>query len=449
MNISSLKDKVPPHNDEAERAALGAVLINFKPEVLDTVQRHVRSEDFYKTAHQIIFAAISELFNKGEAVDILTLTNELSHRGDLEKAGGPGYVTGLTSAVPTSANVEYYAKIVKEMSIRRTLIDISGKITVNAHSETRECGEILEEAEKYIFEINDRQQNSGSFKDAREVIQQTITAIEKRYQTKDNYTGVPGGFSALDDMTSGFQNQEMIIIGARPSVGKTAFALSLAANISIAQGIPCGFFTLEMSAMSLMQRIIAAEARINSQRLRSGLLRPSDFNALTDAAGRIYEAPLYIDDTPNIRLLELRSSARRMKSKHDVKVLIVDYIGLISTEDRSIPRHEQMAEVSRSLKSLARELDIPIIALSQVGRQSEGKEPGLADLRESGAIEQDADMVMFLHRDRGISDENEGPPEMIETQLIVAKQRNGPVGTVKLAFIPHFTKFETLTYQNP
>jgi len=307
----------------------------------------------------------------------------------------------------------------------------------------------VEEAEKYIFEINDRQQSSGSFKDAREVIQQTITAIEKRYQTKDNYTGVPGGFSALDDMTSGFQNQEMIIIGARPSVGKTAFALSLASNVAIAQGIPCGFFTLEMSAMSLMQRIIASEARINSQRLRSGLLRPSDFNALTDAAGRIYEAPLYIDDTPNIRLLELRSSARRMKSKHDVKILIVDYIGLISTEDKSIPRHEQMAEVSRSLKSLARELDIPIIALSQVGRQSEGKEPGLADLRESGAIEQDADMVMFLHRDRGISDEGEGPPEMIETQLIVAKQRNGPVGTVKLAFIPHFTKFETLTYQNP
>ncbi len=449
MNTSSLKDKIPPYNDDAERASLGAVLINFTAEVLDTVQQYVGADDFYKTAHQIIFSAIVELNNKGEAVDILTLTNELTRRGELEKAGGPAYVTGLTSAVPTSANVEYYAQIVKDSSIRRSLINISSKITIEAHNDTKECSEIVEEAEKYIFEINDKQNSSGSFKDARVVIQETITAIEKRYQTKDNYTGVPGGFSGLDDMTSGFQNSEMIIIGARPSVGKTAFALSLASNISITQGIPCGFFTLEMSAMSLMQRIIASEARINSQRLRSGLLRPSDFNALTDAAGRIYEAPLYIDDTPNIKLLELRSSARRMKSKHDIKILIVDYLGLIATEDKRLPRHEQMAEVSRSLKSLARELDIPIIALSQVGRQSEGKAPGLADLRESGAIEQDADMVMFLHRDRGIDNDGEGPPEMIETELIVAKQRNGPVGVVKLAFIPHFTKFEALTYERP
>ncbi|MBN2655835.1 MAG: replicative DNA helicase [Spirochaetales bacterium] len=438
----SLKDKIPPHNDEAERATIGAVLLNFTPEVIDSVQMQIRSEDFYKTAHRIIFSVISELYNKGEAVDILTLTNELSRRKELEKAGGPGYVSALTSAVPTSANVEYYAKIVKENSIRRRLIEISGVITLEALKESKECSEILEEAEKYIFDINDRQNSSGSYQTAAEVIENTVKSIEKRYQSKNNFTGIPSLFDGLDKMTSGFQNSEMIVIGARPSVGKTAFALTLACNIAISQRISCGFFTLEMSSESLMTRIVSSEAGIESQKLKNGLLRPADFSYLTDAAGRIYEAPLYIDDTPNIKLLELRSSARRMKAKQDIRILIVDYIGLISVEDKRIPRHEQMAEVSRSLKSLARELDIPVIALSQVGRQSEGRAPGLADLRESGAIEQDADMVMFLHRDRGIAEPGNQPSDSIATELIVAKNRNGPVGMVPLNFIPQYTRFE-------
>lgn len=442
MFNQQLKDKIPPHNDEAERAAIGAVLLNFTPEVLDTVQMHLRSEDFYKTSHRIIFEAISDLYNKGEAVDILTLTNELSRRNELEKAGGPGYVSSLTSAVPTSANVEYYAKIVKENSIRRRLIEISGVITLEAYKESKECNEILEEAERYIFDINDRQNSSGSFQTAAEVIENTIKSIEKRYQSKNNFTGIPGLFEELDKMTSGFQNSEMIVIGARPSVGKTAFALSLACNFAIKQHIPCGFFTLEMSSESLMTRIVSSESGIDSQKLRNGLLRPADFSYLTDAAGRIYEAPLYIDDTPNIKLLELRSSARRMKAKLNIRILIIDYIGLISVEDKRIPRHEQMAEVSRSLKSLARELDIPVIALSQVGRQTEGRAPGLADLRESGAIEQDADMVMFLHRDRGIAEPGSQIPDSIETELIVAKNRNGPVGSLHISFIPRFTRFD-------
>jgi replicative DNA helicase len=251
-------------------------------------------------------------------------------------------------------------------------------------------------------------------------------------------------------MTSGFQNSEFIIIGARPSVGKTALALTMAANMAIHRKIPVGFFTLEMADMALMQRLLSSEARINSEKLRTGMLRPADFHNLTEAAGRIYEAPLFIDDTPNIKLLDLRAQARRMKSKEGIKILFVDYIGLIEPENKNnVPRHEQVAEISRSLKSLARELELPIVCLSQVGRQSEGKPPTLADLRESGSIEQDADVVLFLHRERedtrDAHGQEGGGAGNVETDLVIAKQRNGPVGTVKLAFLPHYTKFEMFT----
>jgi len=253
-------------------------------------------------------------------------------------------------------------------------------------------------------------------------------------------------------MTSGFQKSEFIVIGARPSVGKTAFALTMAANMAIRQHRAVGFFTLEMSDMALMQRMLASEARIDSMALRTGLLKPADFHSLTEAASRIYEAPLYIDDTPNIKLLDLRAQSRRLKSQQNVEIIFVDYIGLIEPETRgNTPRHEQVAEISRSLKSLARELDVPIVCLSQVGRQTEGKPPTLADLRESGSIEQDADVVIFLHRERGTekSEEENYTPNNIETDLVVAKQRNGPVGMLKLAFLPKYTKFEALTREEP
>lgn len=446
MSLNTLKDKTAPHNIEAEKASVGALLLNFNVETLDNVLEFVKPADFYQNSHQLVFQAIIDLSSNGSAVDLVTLVDHLTSKGELDKAGGPAYIATLTSSVPTAANVSYYAKIVAECAVRRNLINVAHQIIANSHDEREDSKLIVEEAEKAIFEINDKQQ-TNKFKDAKEVVQRTVEAIEKRYQTKDKYTGVPSGFNTLDDMTSGFQKQEMIIIGARPSVGKTAFALTLAANTSIKQKISTGFFTLEMSAESLMQRVIAAEARIESGRIRSGFLKNSDFHLLTDAAGRIYESPLFIDDTPNITLLELRAQARRMKAKHDIDIIFIDYIGLITSENKAIPRHEQMSEVSRSLKSLARELDIPVVVLSQVGRQSEGKAPGLADLRESGAIEQDADMVMFLHRDRGIESED-GPPDSIETELIIAKQRNGPVGIVKMAFIPHYTRFEPLAYDN-
>jgi replicative DNA helicase len=441
MLTAGLKDKVPPHNDDAELATLGALLLD--SEALSTVVRYLRPEDFYKTAHQRIYQGILNLFDRNEAIDLITLTGELKNNDLLEACGGAAYISRLTSVVPTAANVRYYAQIVQDCSIRRNLGRIAGKIVSDAHDEAQEVRLIIEEAERQIFEITDRQ-HTGSFQPAKEVVSRTIEAIEKLYHTKDAYIGIPTGFTELDMLTSGFQNSEFIVIGARPSVGKTALALTMAANMAVNNKFPVGYFTLEMSSMALMQRLLASEARIRSNSLRSGFLKPSDFHKLTEAASKIYEAPLYIEDTPSLRLLDLRALARRMKHQFDVSIIFVDYLTLITAENRELARHEQIAEISRSLKALARELDVPVVALSQVRRESEGKMPSLADLRESGSIEQDADVVIFLHRER-LTDEHEQAARVIETDLIVAKQRNGPVGSMKLAFIPEYTKFENLS----
>jgi replicative DNA helicase len=445
MESAPLKDKIPPFNDDAEVATIGSLLLD--NESIATVLRYLRSNDFYKIAHQKIFQAIVTMFQRGERADLITLTGELRAEGNLEACGGAAYVSNMTSAVPTAANIEYYAKIVHGCSVRRELLRIAGEIISTAHDESKDGRVIVEEAEQRIFEIADKQQTS-SFKPVREIIPRTIEAIENLYHTKDSYTGVPSGFSDLDKYTSGFQKSELIIIGARPSVGKTALALSMAANMAVNHKIPVGFFTLEMSDMALVQRLVSSEARINSEMLRTGMLSPANFNDLTEAAGRIYEAPLFIDDTPSIKLLDLRAQARRMKSQQKIEALFIDYLTLVGSESRDLPRHEQIAEISRSLKALARELNIPVIALSQVRRESEGKRPNLADLRESGSIEQDADVVIFLHRDRGTEMDNQDQPNVITTELILAKQRNGPVGMLEIAFIPKYTKFESLSREN-
>ncbi len=439
------KGRVPPHNIEAERATIGAMLLD--ADSVGTVLRYLRPDDFYRTSHQKIFRIILDLFNRGETIDLISLTDGLRVAGELDSCGGSAYVSGLTDEVPTSANVEYYAKIVKDRSVRRQLQRISGQLSARSFEESVDTRVLIEEAEQKIFEITDTQQTE-TYRGVHDIISDTIAAIERLYHTKESYTGIPCGFSDLDNMTSGFQKSEFVVIGARPSVGKTALALSMAANMSIHRKIPIGFFTLEMSSMALVQRLVSSEARINSEKIRTGMLRPADFHNLTEAAGQIYEAPLYISDTPNIKLLDLRAQARRMRSKEQVQAIFVDYIGLIEPENKvNVPRHEQVAEISRSLKSLARELEIPVISLSQVGRQSEGKPPTLADLRESGSIEQDADVVLFLHRERGDKKESNG--ENMKTELIVAKQRNGPVGTVELVFLPHYTKFEAYTPESP
>lgn len=432
MSSANLRDSVPSHNDEAEVACLGALLID--AEALPAIIHLVRPEDFYKAAHQRIYEAVLGLFDRGQSIDLITLTDELRARGSLEQCGGLAAISRLTSAVPTSANVEFYAKIVQAASIRRSLNRISQEIIAQSHDEQSEIRVILEEAERKIFDISDRHQ-TGTYHPAKEIVRQTFDAIEKHYHSKSEYTGIPSGFKELDQLTMGFQNSEFIVIGARPSVGKTAFALTIASNISIRNRVPVGFFTLEMSSMAIMQRMLSMEARLDSQRMRTGMLSPADFGRITEACGRLYEAPLFISDSPDLKLLDLRAQARRMKSHQDVKIIFIDYITLIGSENRELPRHEQIAEVSRSLKALARELAIPVIALSQVRRETEGKKPTLADLRESGSIEQDADVVIFLHTEDLKAEVRE---------VNIAKQRNGPVGDFKLAFLAKYTKFEPL-----
>ena len=441
MPAEPLRDRVPPHNTEAEVATLGAILLD--PDSLSRVLSLLRAEDFYRAAHSRIYEAILLLWEKNEPIDLITVTEALKSAGNLEIGGGAVYVSSLTSSVPTSANIEYYARIVHETSVRRRLLSVAQQIVADAFGDSGESREIVEEAERRIFDLSEGQ-HAGGYKQAKDIVKQTVEAIEKLYRTKEDYTGIPSGFPALDKMLSGFQDSEFIIIGARPSVGKTALALTMASNMAIHRKIPVGFFSLEMSDMAIMQRLIASEARIASQKIRTGMLRPADFKSLTDAAGMIYDAPLWISDTPGMRLLDLRAQARRMRAQLSVRIIFVDYISLINNEHADLPRHEQIAEISRSFKALARELGIPIVALSQVTRDVEGKRPTLASIRESGSIEQDADVVMFLHRNRGESSEDPDHANNVETELIVAKQRNGPVGTVRIAFVPKYTRFESL-----
>ncbi|MBN1525035.1 MAG: replicative DNA helicase [Spirochaetales bacterium] len=442
----TLKDKIPPHNDEAEYATLGAMLLD--PEAISTVIRFLRPDDFYKNANKRIYQAILDLYNRGDAVDLITLTEELKTKTLLESSGGPAYLSELSSRVPTSANVEYYAKIVQECSIRRQLARVASEMVAQSYEDKYDVRVIIEEAEQAIFKLTEMQSSSNYFA-AKDIVPKTIEAIERGYHTKESYTGIPSGFEVLDELTSGFQRSEFIVIGARPSVGKTAFALSMAANISMKQKTPVGFFTLEMSGMALIQRLLSSEARLGSKKLRSGLLRPADFHSITEAAGKIYEAELYIEDSPNLKLLDLRALARRMKLQQNIEIIFIDYLTLIQAESSDIPRHEQIAEISRSLKALARELDIPVVALSQVKRETEGKRPTLADLRESGSIEQDADVVIFLHRERQSDRKADDTTSEVVTELIIAKQRNGPVGTRHVAFIPEYTRFEALSSDVP
>jgi replicative DNA helicase len=337
--------------------------------------------------------------------------------------------------------------MVREMAVRRRLVAVGGSIDYDARDLTKEVGATLELAEQEIFSLG-QGRSLNNYRSAQQVIKSTIKLIEERKDSKKEYTGLPTRFTELDAMLSGLQKSEMIVIGARPSMGKTALALSMLDNIVGGSDSPkAGFFSLEMSEIMLMERLIAARARIESTRIkRPSTLLSKEWGALNDAAAFFFEAPIWFEDTPNISLGTLRSEARRMKAKEDIDVLFIDYLGLITVEERNLPRHEQMSLVSRSLKGLARELEIPVVVLSQLRRDAEGNEPNLADIRESGSIEQDADVVMFLHRKRAHEAESESDDGIIETQLIVAKNRNGPVGTSKLAFVPRFARFDNYQY---
>ncbi len=434
------KERVPPHNLDAESAVLGALLLS--KEAIDVVVPILRANDFYKQAHRTIFEAILSMSTEGHEVDVLTLSNALSKAGRLDLVGGMSMLAQLTESVPSAANAEYYAQIVKNSAVRRNLIDVSSKLIVQSYEETIESRLLIEEAEKKIFELAE-ERTTHNYKKVGDIVSLSVERIIAHSKSKDFVTGVPTGFKDLDRDTTGFHESEFIIIAARPSIGKTTFALNLASYQAITKKIPVGFLSLEMPDLDLVDRILAAEARLDWSKIRNGFIRPADLTSIRDIIPQIYEAPLYIDDTPNMKLLDLRAQARRMKAKNDIQILYVDYISLIGHENPNMPRHEQVSDISRSLKALARELKIPVVALSQLSRATEEKKlPGLADLRESGSLEQDADVVLFLHRNRGTDRETKDTNQVIiETDLIIGKQRKGPVGTIKLGFHAQQTKF--------
>jgi replicative DNA helicase len=440
-----LKDKIPPHNLEAEQATLGAMLLDWSS--VSDVITYLRSDRFYSQQNQIIFDAMMSLFSRGVKGDLLTLIDELTKTGKLDAAGGVSYISSLTDVVPTAANVDYYAKIVLDQSTRRDLIKISSEIKADSFDETHESRAILEDAEQKIFKLTDMNQSTQVYA-MKDVIPRTIEIIDKRNKNKNELSGIPSGITQLDNMTSGFQDSEMTIVGARPSMGKTALALSMMQHIAIEKQIPCGFFSLEMSSEQIGQRLLSQVARIPGTKLRNGILTYADFKKLQDAAGICFPAPLYIVDTPNMKLLDLRAMARRMCVNQKVKIIFIDYIGLITSENEEAPMYEQQSAISKSLKSLARELKIPIVVLCQVARTAEGEEPNLAQLRGSGSIEQDADMVIFIHGERKKEKEGEEPNPVQDRKLIIAKQRNGPIGDVDVLFISSYTKFENKAHEN-
>ena len=433
---TSLNDKVPPHNIDAEQAVLGALLLNWG--AMAEVVSNLRPDRFYSLQNQIIYDALVKLYTKSATGDTISLINELTVEGKLEQAGGAAYIASLTDTVPSAANIDYYAEMVLDRAARRDLIHISSELKASSFDLQKESNSLLDEAEQKIFALAEKNETTSIYS-AQDIMVKEIELIEARYKSKNQFTGVPTGFAKLDTYTSGFQNSELIIIGARPSIGKTALALSMIQNIACEKRIPCGFFSLEMPYESIGMRLLAQEARVPMQKIRSGMLKVDDVKKIQDAAGRWFEAPLYTVDTPNMKLLDLRAVARRMVKNQGVKIIFIDYIGLISTDDPTAPVFEQVSLISKSLKALARELSIPIVALCQVARDAEGQEPNLAQLRGSGSIEQDADVVMFLHRDR-IKDGDSIAAQ--DAKIILAKQRNGACGDIDIMFLPSYSKFE-------
>jgi len=437
--MSDLIDRVPPHNHEAEQSVLGAIFLD--PQALITASEILVPEDFYRIAHQKIFQTMLDLSDKGNAIDVVTVTEELSARKELEDVGGLSYLMELANAVPTAANVSYYAKIVEEKSILRRLIRTATKIVEESFTREDEVEELLSEAEKRIMEVANRK-NAGDFKHVKDVLVETYDKIEQLQNRSGDVTGIPTGFMDLDRMTAGFQRNDLIIVAARPSVGKTAFALNIAQNVAVKARENVAIFSLEMGAEQLVMRMLCAEGNIDAQVLRTGALTAEDWSKLTIAMGTLSNAGIYIDDTPGLRVNEIRAKCRRLAQEKGLGMVVIDYLQLIQGSGRrGENRQQEVSEISRSLKALARELHVPVIALSQLSRgveQRQDKRPMMSDIRESGSIEQDADIVAFLYRDDYYDKETENK-NMIE--IIIAKQRNGPTGTVTLAFKKEFNKF--------
>ncbi|MGO8988441.1 MAG: replicative DNA helicase [bacterium] len=435
--------KLPPQHIEAEQSVLGGILI--ENEAINRVMEFLDAGDFYRDAHRKIFDALINLSERDEPADLITLTNELRKIDQLDSIGGASYLASLIDSVPTAANIEYYARIVKEKAILRKLIQTSTEIITQSYEDRGDVEGFLDEAERAIFEISEKRVRP-SFYPIREIVKQSFTTIERLFKKKEAVTGVPSGFKELDRMTAGFQPSDLIIIAGRPSMGKTAFCLDVAEYAAIENKIPVAIFSLEMSKEQLVIRMLCSQANVEGTRLRTGYLTESDWPKLTIAAGNLSEAPIYIDDTAALSALELRAKARRLKSEYGLGMVIVDYLQLMKGRSRVESRQQEISEISRSLKALAKELNIPVIAVSQLSRKTEertGNRPQLSDLRESGAIEQDADLILFIYRDE-VYNRAEDNPNRGKAEVIIGKQRNGPIGKIDLAFLDKFTTFKDL-----
>jgi len=434
-------EKIPPQNIEAEMAVLGSMLI--EEDALPLAIEILDKDCFYKDSHRKVFEAILNLFDSNKAVDLITISDELKRNNLLVDIGGASFLTELVNSVPTAANVGHYARIVKEKSILRSLINNGTEIVSLAYESEGNVDEVLDKAERLIFEIGENKKET-TFILLKEAIKDSIDTIDKLYQKKAHITGIATGFIDFDQRTSGLQSSDLIVVAGRPSMGKSAFALGIAEYAGVVEKIPVAFFSLEMSKEQLVQRLLCSHARVDAHKVRTGYLAPSDWPRLTAAAGKLSEANIFIDDSPAISVMELRAKARRLKSQHNIQLMIVDYLQLMRGSARAENRQQEISEISRSLKALARELYLPVVAISQLSRAVEARtdhRPQLSDLRESGAIEQDADVVVLILREEyyNPTSDNEGIAE-----VIIAKQRNGPVGTHKLTFIKEYTRFENL-----
>jgi replicative DNA helicase len=435
--------KLPPQNIEAEQSVLGGILI--ENEAINKVMEILTVDDFYRDAHQRIFNSLIDLLERDEPADLITLTNELRKLNQLDSIGGASYLASLIDSVPTAANIEYYAKIVKEKAILRKLIETSTDIITQSYEDRGDVESFLDEAERAIFEISERRVKP-SFYSIRDIVKESFKTLERLFEKKELVTGVPSGFKELDRLTAGFHASDLIIVAGRPSMGKTALCLNLAQYAAIEKRIPVAIFSLEMSKEQLVIRMLCSEAKVEGTRLRTGFLTESDWPKLTLAAGNLSDAPIFIDDTAAVSVLELRAKARRLKGEHGLGMLIVDYLQLMKGRAKAESRQQEISEISRSLKALAKELSIPVIAVSQLSRKTEertGNRPQLSDLRESGAIEQDADLILFLYRDE-VYNRSEDNPNKGKAEVIIGKQRNGPIGKIEVAFIDKFTTFKEL-----
>ncbi len=447
-------DRLPPQNIEAEQAVLGSAFLS--ADALIEAMQYVNADDFYRRAHQIIFQTMTDLNDQDKAIDVITVNNRLTEQNLLDDVGGVSYIAELAAAVPTAANVSYYAKIVKEKAILRRLIATATNIVTQAYNEDENVDDLLDDAERQVMDVSEQKNNSG-FRPIKDVLTVAINDAERLYQQKEDITGLPTGYHDLDKMTAGLQPDNLIIIAARPAVGKTAFALNIAQNVGTKTDKTVAIFSLEMSAESLVNRMLCAEGSVNANHLRTGQLSPDEWKNLIVAMGSLSQTSIFIDDTPGIKMSEIRAKCRRLaRDQKNLGLIVVDYLQLIEGTNKE-NRQQEVSEISRQLKKLAKELSVPVIALSQLSRgveQRQDKRPVLSDIRESGSIEQDADIVAFLYRDdyyeRNDDDQtakkDEDTQDVGEVEVIIEKNRSGPRGTVKLLFVKSYNKFSSIAY---